>query len=278
MDCDDDVTPEYCKVLYEKAVRDGNDLVVCKVEHIEYKGTGVKRTVSGTSLFDFDNYKLSEHPQILTELSTGPWNKLIARELFFRIQFAEDNCFAEDFLYSIQAFCLAKNIGTLAEPLYHYYHTHGGVTSRFSAVQLEWPKTMRNICSFLRDNDLQGAYLAEVEIKLLEFCFSLNSRAVRMYNQDWRLRAEFIRVMYAFIHQEFPDWRKNCYYVERCKKVLLNKAASPRYDYGKRHLLFLIYLSRFFPDRCVPFILRVDRKLFVQVKYLRWKLHDWFRK
>lgn len=98
VDSDDDVEPDYCKAMYEKAVRDGNDVVMCRLDHIVDHNGQAEHITYPKTFWEEDNFRLCDHPELFANMSTGPYNKLVKRELFFSVRFDEDIRYIEDHL------------------------------------------------------------------------------------------------------------------------------------------------------------------------------------
>ena len=83
VDSDDFIEEDMCEKLYQKAVQDGNDIVVCGRYNVyEREAIGqVIRKPTGTHLIN-RNFKLAEHKYELAHISPFPWDKLFRRSLW----------------------------------------------------------------------------------------------------------------------------------------------------------------------------------------------------
>lgn len=275
VDGDDEVEPEYCQAMYEKAVQDGNDVVMCRVEHIRLVDGREKRVTYPRTFWEEDNFRLADTPELVSRMSTGPWNKLVSRELFFKAPFPDDICHQEDQLFVMRIFYLAENIGTVKRILYHHYRTHGGVTSTLNPNLEDWLRCMELFVQFMEDYALPDTFRSPLEY-LLICATKSNQKAVVAKNDPlWRMRMRLVRGSYAFFRKNFPHWRSNPYYLEKRKRAEMEKRLY--FDYGEVHMLALILASRVLPRWLYEGVLiRVDCQLFKIWRHLRWSrsVHD----
>ena len=245
--------------MYEKAVRDGNDVVMCRKDSVVWSGGQIRHTVFPKTFWDEDNIRFVEHPVLLTRLSTGPWNKLIKRELFYQIWFAEDIHYYEDYQFVVKAFCLANSIGVVKQILYHYYPIHNGVTARISEVWLDIIPSLEQIVDFMVTNGFIDIFRPEMEC-FATFVTNRYPSVIRKDDATWELRKRFIRETQASLRKWFPQWKENPYYKNK-ERTCLPKDISR--CYSETHLLLLVWLSRFVPKKLWNLCLLVDKKVAV---------------
>lgn len=268
VDSDDEVEPDFCEVMYEKAMRDGNDLVICRIETIKFQKGALVRVPQKHEFFEMDNYRLEDYPHLLTHISSGSWNKLVRRDLFHELKFPEDVHYREDFFFSLKAFCLAKRIGTVKQVLYHYYKIHAGVSFRFGSSHMDWLICMEYIFDFMQTMHLIDVYRDQFEYWIVGSCIGAWRIALNKNDRFWLDRVRYVQGMYKFLNCHFPSWRKNNYHLKRVKQ---RNCVDPYYDYGEGHLLLLIILSRILPNEVYKSIRWMDWRLYVRRKRaLNW--------
>ena len=273
VDSDDVVEPDYCRAMYKKAVRDGNDVVICGTETIRCSNGQIKRSISSGLFWENDNFRLVEHPKLMVKMSMSPFNKLVQRELFFRVRFPEGISFTEDISYTVRLFCLAKNIGTEKQILYHYYLVHNGVTSRFGPERLTRIPCMEQIHQFMSDNGLINLFHWELEVLYLRLFDNYSLVLMPPDGTSWGIRLQFVRQTQAFLKEYCSSWRQNPYYREAMRKRAKQFRPS-YYNYGESHMLLLLYLSRFLPKVLYKQVLRADHVLVYLCRRLRWALPE----
>ena len=111
-DSDDELAPEACQTLYDKAVSGDYDIVLCDFRQIRDKQCTVK------SLYAPPGEELKA---ILTGKVMGSvWCRLIRLSLLRDIEAPVGNMI-EDVVIAVQATCRARRIGYVPEPLYNYF-------------------------------------------------------------------------------------------------------------------------------------------------------------
>ena len=285
VDSDDTVEPDYCRAMYEKAIRDNNDLVVCQFDRITLSDGELTHLFSPTPLFESDNFTMTDRRDLFSSISVGPWDKLVKRALLEKLNFPEGIRYAEDQIFAVKAFCYAKSIGTVKQVLYHYYYEiHGGITSGFGEERLDWVKVMEHLSSFALDDKSGYALKNEIAFFMLSKSMRLCAAAIVRTNLNYDLRTRLVKSIHAFFAKNLPDWRRNPYYIKDVAKRSL-QTDSPQYNYsnGKRvkplycnygegHCLVLIRLSRILPDVLFGMVLRMDQEMFSFLRRIRWGL------
>lgn len=143
-DSDDWVEPQMYKTLYETAVHDDADIVICDYyNNTKSKQTHVSQSVSC-------NHKALLNQVIRGEIHNGLWNKLIRRDIFDRIYPAfiqgvnmwEDVSVLPRLVYNMQ------KVSYVPQPLYHYNQANSN-----AYTQLWKPIYTRNIIDAITVND-----------------------------------------------------------------------------------------------------------------------------
>ena len=184
-DSDDWVEPDAYRLMYEKAIDDNLDIVLCDYYRSdgtihEYYKNGVDGLVRKEDFFR----------QLLTyRCSTSVWTKLVKRNLYTQneIMYPKENMW-EDFVLSIQLFYYAERIDYLPQALYYYYYNAASIS--YSNIDKRQEQLMRNsklIFDFLKEKELEKEYSAEIVF----FKYMSRSELVRFtkerkYLDEWR--------------------------------------------------------------------------------------------
>ncbi|MEL7571330.1 MAG: glycosyltransferase, partial [Eubacteriaceae bacterium] len=127
MDSDDWVEKEAYEKMYNKAVSDNFDIVVCDTnfiftDHLEKVGSGIDNDVIGDNLIK--RSYLSIFP--------AAWNKIYhSRLIQTNIRFTKGVWF-EDVEYIYKILTYVKSIGIISEPLYQYLQRENSITYTFN--------------------------------------------------------------------------------------------------------------------------------------------------
>ncbi|MGI6010624.1 MAG: bifunctional glycosyltransferase/CDP-glycerol:glycerophosphate glycerophosphotransferase [Ruminococcus sp.] len=211
VDSDDYIKSDMCEILYNKAKKDQNDVVLCgKMDIYESKvGNQEERFYEMTT--SSQNFSIQERPFELCWISPFPWDKLVKRELFLQIRFPENIRF-EDLAYVLKMVCTAKNIGAVKDPLYCYRRTtQGGFLNSFSEATLDVVKAFDNIMEFMRSKGFDQLYQDELGFLCAKHFFF---RYLTLFNdrkENLALKKKIIRETQKFLNENFPGWKENHY-------------------------------------------------------------------
>lgn len=184
-DSDDWVDVDYCKKLWEKAVAEDLDIVICDY----YKSDGKVHTPFKSSDIRFIQTSKLYSELIKGHLSTAVWNKLVKRSLYQdeRLIFPKCNMW-EDFVLNTQTFYAAKKIGYIPQPLYYYYYNpnsicNSNIENRMNQIEVN----SRMIIDFINSHNIfeltdteviQFKYYSRMELSMY-----VN---IRKYRERWR--------------------------------------------------------------------------------------------
>jgi glycosyltransferase involved in cell wall biosynthesis len=128
-DSDDWVEPQMCKSMYEKAVEEEADIVVCDFyvstdnDHTRHIGTRTKE--KNQYLYNILNKKET----------WAIWNKLVHHSLYTNIIYPK-HPMGEDFVLSTQLIKKSNKIDFVPHPLYHYFTNLESITRKKSKEHL----------------------------------------------------------------------------------------------------------------------------------------------
>lgn len=157
-DSDDYIDSHMCEILYNRAVKDDCDLVIC--DYIDV----------------YDDYSSICHPcylpnflqsLLLCKCTGSLWNKLIKRTILMRMDFLFPTAsYCEDYVYSIQLAIYANNIAYVAKPLYNYVHRSDSIVNSKSseAISKRVRENLENhalVENILEYNGLSSIYFSE---------------------------------------------------------------------------------------------------------------------
>ena len=123
-DSDDWVAPNMYKLMYDKAIEEGADAVVCDFNITD--GQRVMKTISGCSYTDKELFI----EQILYQNNSWAiWNKMFKRTSCYKadLKYAKGNM-GEDFVLTIQLLLNSTKVSYLSQPLYNYFYNTSSIT------------------------------------------------------------------------------------------------------------------------------------------------------
>ena len=257
VDSDDYIEPEMCQMLYEKAIADGNDIVLCSRNNIYEKAAGRDVVEPYEMMTAGQNFTIAQNPYELCWLSPFPWDKLVKRELFLSIRFPENIRF-EDLAYILKLACVAKSIGVVRTPLYNYRRTTtGGFLNSFSEATLDIVKAFEDVMGFMKEHQLDTCYQEELAYICTRHFFFRYPALFSNKTADIRLKKRMINETHDFLDQNFPGWRDNHY----LKYSSAGDIRSHRTLYlNRQKLLTAVTVNRLVPDGLLQRGLTIKRK------------------
>jgi len=213
VDSDDYIEKQMCEMLYNKAVSDDNDLVICNRYNIRISKNGerIRREIKSIPLgqnFDVFAQKFEN-----IHISPFPWDKLYKREILDKIQFDENIRF-EDFLFIHKQLPFLKNIGTVEVPLYNYRKENsGGFLNSFSIETFDIIRVFERLIEFYKKNDIWEYYYDELEYLCIHHFYLRNAYLFKPIKHKGKkeLQYKLVDELSDFLEEEFPNWENNHY-------------------------------------------------------------------
>lgn len=163
-DSDDWVEPDYCQKMYDAAISNDADMVVCRY----YLDDGVDHK-TGTGYDDVILSKKEEALGAAISLKSSPylWNKMVKRSIYDENLIYPEHFLAEDWVLSVQFAYLAKRIVTINDFLYHYF-CNPNSTLRINSKEVCLKRAqdecanVQSVVNHLKDLGLEKRYRKEI--------------------------------------------------------------------------------------------------------------------
>lgn len=206
VDSDDYLEKDACEILYTKAKRDGNDLVLFG----RYNDQDGERRENITLPWN-QNFRLIDRKYEMIKISPFPWDKLISRELFSKTKGFPEGIRFEDLPVAHMLSVNAQSIGSVHRCFYNY-RLSAGFLSTLTEATLDIVTALKILLDFLRERGLLEAYREEVEYVCVRHCYYRFLSLKRPYDPEkLDLQIRLIDAVFDFFDQEFPQWRENHY-------------------------------------------------------------------
>lgn len=207
VDSDDFVEPDACRLLYEKATADGNDLVLFRYYNVDSE-TGVRKEYIASC--HNQNFRVADKPYELPAISPYPWIKFIHRDLFNGLCFPEGIRF-EDLPVAYLLAVKARSIGYVDQCFYNY-RKNVGFLSRLTTSTLH----IRNAIIFMKEEmeklGLFGQYQAELDFIAVRHFFYRFWKLLTNYETNQKeLKLQLINELFDYMESNIPDWENNHY-------------------------------------------------------------------
>lgn len=207
VDSDDFVEPDACRLLYEKATADGNDLVLFRYYNVDSE-TGVRKEYIASC--HNQNFRVADKPYELPAISPYPWIKFIHRGLFNGLCFPEGIRF-EDLPVAYLLAVKARSIGYVDQCFYNY-RKNVGFLSRLTPSTLH----IRNAIIFMKEEmeklGLFEQYQTELDFIAVRHFFYRFWKLLTNYETDQKeLKLQLINELFDYMESNIPDWESNHY-------------------------------------------------------------------
>lgn len=207
VDSDDYVETDACRLLYEKAAKDGNDLVLFRFNSV-YPDTNEKKP--SPCVHYNQNFNIASKPYELANIVLYPWNKLIRRTLFEGIEFPEGIRF-EDVPVSFQLCTRARSIGIINLCFYNYIRSIGFYKA-LTRTTFDICKAYNYVISFMKESGFYQQYYNEITYGAVRhFLFRIRKLLTNYETRKKELKIQFTEALYNFLDHTFPDWQDNKY-------------------------------------------------------------------
>ena len=213
VDSDDYVAPDFARDLYETAVREHAEIVVCGFRRVD-EGTGaVLSTEMSSALPPFDP---REQPGRLVEINPAAWNKCFRRDLLERMhRLSEPPAILEDVTLSQLAYLASHGrVAFTGTAPYNYLIREGSMINTVTVEQVE--SVRRALLEVRRDFEEDGAPDALLEeLDATAFLHLGVSMSFRLSCSPGVDLAGELRRTTAYLDANFPTWRRSPFVTAR---------------------------------------------------------------
>lgn len=207
VDSDDYLNEHFCEYMYQKAVNDDCDLVVC--DFFEDRNTLV-----GIKFKNFKDTNLRETPELINNINLGPCNKLYKKSLFDdKSNRFEENLKYEDAPFVVKMLLSANKIGKVNDYLtYYVIHSNSETTIR--------DKRMYDILEItdIIVNDLKKVDYPNDSLVSLAVMILTDYTIQQRYISDVKYRHDFINKAFKYLNNLDRKWRR-CSYLKRFPRL-----------------------------------------------------------
>lgn len=213
VDSDDYVELDMYEKLYEKAISDGADIVMC-ANNIVYENS---------SKINLEKLFLRCKNDKVNALFNNPGvcNKIYKRKLLDDLSF-RTKVWYEDIDYISEIIIKAKKISFIDEGLYFYLLRNGSTMNNNNILKnLDILTSFDSLISYLKDNNYFNKYKDEIEYLAIYHIYI--AAVVRVINiKGYLNKNKIIKQLINYVNDNFPDYRKNkyLYLLGRNKKII----------------------------------------------------------
>lgn len=201
IDSDDYVEPDFCEKMYDKAIKDDCDIVICDF----YKD--IDNALEHIKIESFKDNSLKINPNILNKVNLGPCNKIYKKNLFEN----KNNRFVENLKYEDAPFVCkmlisAKKIGKVDEYLAHYViHDKSETTTRDERIFDIFKITDIMVKELKKYDYMYDAMINTTVMVLTDYTIQ------QRYINDSELRNKFIDEAFTYLNELDSNWKGSNY-------------------------------------------------------------------
>lgn len=206
VDSDDYLDPHFCEYMYNKAVNDKCDLVICDF----YEDRGNLQEIKFN---DFHDTTLDEMPSLINNINLGPCNKIYSLELLKKNSiYFEENLKYEDAPFVVKAVKYANKIGKINDYLtYYVIHERSETTTRDERI-FDILEICKIIMHELDEKKYNTCLTNLIVMILLDYCTQ------QRYVKSVKLRKKFINEAFDLLNNLDKNWR-SCDYVKNLNQL-----------------------------------------------------------
>ena len=206
LDSDDYLEENACELLFNKAVKESLDIVVCDYYKVYSNGNKEDFLIS-----DFNNSSLEENNKLLNIINLGPCNKIYLKDLIVKnnIKYLE-NLKYEDTTFVAEAILKAKKIGKINKCLHNYVIRNNSETTVRDEKCFDIIKVVDLLRKYYKDNNFPKEELDKLTVRILT-----NYTIQQRMQSDKTLAMKFIDDAFSYLKREVPDYKNNKYYENR---------------------------------------------------------------
>ena len=204
LDSDDTQDKRMYELLYNKAIQDDFDMVMCNTVSIyPDKIVNVDAGITNDCYTDEDIKKCMIFSYAVV------WNKLIKSDIVKQTLFSK-NLWYEDVEFLFKLYPKIKKIGYVNEYLCNYIQTDNSITYTFNNKIYDLHTVMNNIVNYYKENSLFDEYLPEIEYSYVRYMYGTFIRRIAKTKDKKEYKKAF-KFAIKEVNDKFPNYKKNKY-------------------------------------------------------------------
>lgn len=206
IDSDDWVDTSMYEKMYQKAKEEELDLVICNFHKMLQNENEPIEVISDYIIPSFESTNLEASPELLLNVNLAPWNKLYKKELIKENRFPIKLKY-EDALFVAKAMADANKIGIVNEKLNYYLVRSESETTTMDERVFDIVEVTKKIVEELKIKSYYEDIKEYVEAWVITNLFRYTIQ--QKYQKNKTVKNSFIDVVFNYLNENFPKWRKN---------------------------------------------------------------------
>lgn len=212
LDSDDYVTSDMYLKMYEKAITNDFDMVVCDVNYVYPDKSWI---ASSNIKDDTTNIK-----GVMNNIYPAAWNKIFKKDLLIdnNLYFKEGVWFEDiEFIYRVLPY--VRNIGVIHEAFNQYVQRPGSITNTVNKKIYDYVYNMNSVVDFYQEKGLYAEYKKELEYSYVRHVYAtFIKNSLKFDYKDYLESVDFAKTS---VHEYFPKYRRNSYFYKSLKGIYL---------------------------------------------------------
>jgi len=210
VDSDDYVDTSMYEKMYNKAIENNYDIVVCDLNYI-YPDKKIEAYSNIPN--DTDNIN-----KVFLNIYPAAWNKLFKKELLKNIEFKKGIWFEDvEFIYRLLP--RIKTIGVIHEHLYQYLQRNGSITRKKDQRIYNYIDNLNGVVEYYKENNLFHKYHKELEYVYVRYIYATFIKQATIFEKDEYDNA--VTKAIKNVKEHFPKYRFNKYFYHNLKGIYL---------------------------------------------------------
>ncbi|MBR6690046.1 MAG: glycosyltransferase family 2 protein [Bacilli bacterium] len=205
IDSDDFVEKDMFEKMYNKAIKENLDIVVCDY----YNYFDKTQTKHIEKIVDFNNTNLLNNLELIFKINPSPWNKIYKRELILNLNYRfPENIKYEDLGYIPILLTEANKIGKINIPYNYYLIRSNSETTTVDKRVYDVFKILDILYDYFKFKKIYNK--EEVEYLFINKLTTYNLQ--QKFNKDKKVKKDFILKSFDYLNLKYPNWKQNKYF------------------------------------------------------------------
>ncbi len=232
VDSDDYVEINMFEKMYNKAISQNFDIVVCDVNC--QNGNHNKRI---SSLIETDLTKIEEIKKQMISVYPVAWNKIYKRTLLLNKVRFKNKVWYEDVEFLYKLFPYITSIGVVKESLINYVQRKGAISKTFDKRLYHYIDNWNEIVDFYKSKGFYNQYFEELEYCYVRYLYATFIKGATHFSKE-----EFnlaVKEAKKNVQEHFPNYKHNKYLKKSFKNIYLK-----HFNNLIANIVFMLYKRR----------------------------------
>ncbi len=208
IDSDDYVDEDMFAKMYNKAIENNYDIVVCNLKYI-YEDTNKIELVNSNIKEDIENKE--DIKKLLINIYPSACNKIYKKEIFANNFRFKKGILFEDVEFTCRLIPKINKLGVVKDYFLNYTQRTGTISKKANVKIFDYISNMNGIIDYYKKNNYYDEYFEE-----LEYCYVRYLYATFIKQAALLEKKDFIKAVNEAINnvkKNFPNYRKNKYFL-----------------------------------------------------------------